>query len=163
MTESKAEVAPAIFNLQRPGRITERPTVDTGTESKVWQASKNETDVNVIMANYVRTGAMTSQNNKTPMYGDFTMKMDLQQAFKLSEQAREGFMSLPPNVRALANNDPVKFVEMMQDRNNWPRFAQAGMPFEYPNVNAGPAKAQPEPASKEPAGEPGGTNKQTPA
>lgn len=148
---SNPEVVPARFTkIQRPYGEREVGGIDTGEESKVWQASKDETDVNVIMANYARTGNLTHTNNRPPMYGDFSQEVDLQTAFKIVENAKLGFNQMPPEARFLAGNDPVRFVQMIMNPENREAFEKAGIRFDGHRTDYGSPPESPDGTNKTP-------------
>lgn len=132
------ETPKAMPTIQRPYGERMSPGIDTGNETKVWQASKDETDVNIIMANYAKTGVVTHQNTKQPMYGDFSNSITLQEALKVAEAAKAGFQNLPPEVRFLAGNDPVKFLQMVESGEHTEAFQKAGLTKPIDVTKAGP-------------------------
>lgn len=130
--------------VRRYGRF-EKITVpcDTGSETKVWQSSKDECDVNLIMRNYAASGVIQHKNEKIPMYGDFTSTMTLAEAFDQTKRANAAFMALPPELRLLVNNDPARLLEVVDNPEWRDRIQKMGIPiFE---------KAPESPAPKEPA------------
>lgn len=83
-----------------------------GGELMTKQAEKDETDINVIMANYKQTGVMAPEL-RTPVYGDFSAEIELRDALDLVQEANESFARLPAAVRAMAQNSPLEFERMM--------------------------------------------------
>lgn len=140
------EVVPAMWKVRKPWEKVIVPC-DNHEPSRAWQAAKDECDVNLIVANYNRTG-MLPVMQREPTYGDFSDALELADAIKLVRQAEEEFMDLPANIRALANNDPVTFREMLADEGAVKALEAAGLRFSPPAKEETPKEetAQP-PAS----------------
>jgi len=146
VTESPVEV-PTKWRVRKPWEKVVVPC-DNNEPSKTWQAAKDECDVNLIIANYNRTGLLGHVNPKQPMYGDFSEALQLQEAIALVRGAESEFMQLPAHIRAMANNDPVTFLEMLADEGAVAALKAAGMPIQEPGKGDTPKEetAQP-PAS----------------
>lgn len=121
----------------RPGR---RVSIDTGSESNVKQQFKDDSDVNLIVANYGKMGVFSNINPLTPQYGDFSTALDLQQAIELTRLAEERFMALPSTVRGAADNNPVRFLQMMETEQGQAILQRAGMVTQINFDQAEPAK-----------------------
>lgn len=90
------------------------------------QSGVDSADINIIMATYTRTGYLPGQN-KQAMWGDFfDAGMTLQQAISMVEDANKAFMTLPANIRAMADNDPAIFLDMLQDEGALAALKAAG-------------------------------------
>lgn len=105
---------------------------DCGTDTKTIQSEKDNCDVNLIVSTYGKTGQFAHINPRTPTYGDFTGPTDLFEARKLFQEAEAAFMELPAEVRKMANNDPVTFLEMMADEGAVKALKAAGLPVVEP-------------------------------
>lgn len=142
-----AEPAPAQWKVRKPWEKLIVPC-DNHEPSKTWQAAKDECDVNLIIANYNRTGLMNHVNPKQARYGDFSEALELQEAIQLVRQAEAEFMALPAPIRAMANNDPVVFMEMLADEGAVAALKAAGLPVREPGQEETPkAEAAQPPAS----------------
>lgn len=102
---------------------------EVGTRSRTKQANKAETDINLMVARYKKTGMFTNINPKEPKYGDFSEAVSLEDAFNRVQQATKEFMALPAQVRAMAQNDPVTLLEMLADEGAVQALKAAGLPI----------------------------------
>lgn len=75
---------------------------------------KESCDVNNILRKYANTGTWNMMK-QDPRYGDFSNPVDYQEALNIHIEAEEKFMDLPAEVRKKFDNDPLKFLEGMQD------------------------------------------------
>lgn len=97
---------------------SKRVVTHNAMPSKTDQSFKKDCDVNHIMDKYTKTGHLTHMQQKQGMYADVSMIEDLGQAYNDVQRAEEAFESLPSKLRNKFDNDPVKFVEFMQDPKN---------------------------------------------
>jgi len=118
---------------------------EVGTRSRTKQANRSETDINLMVARYKKTGIFTNLNPREPKYGDFSESIALEDAFNRVAQANRDFMQLPAAVRALANNDPVMLLEMLADEGATAALVKAGLPVvettDTPSAGENPAPA----------------------
>jgi phage internal scaffolding protein len=82
------------------------------------QSNKNACDINVIMANYAKTGMLSHVSNQTPKYIDCTTIPNLEQAYKTVYAAEEAFYDLPPDIRRLMDNDPSQLENFISNPEN---------------------------------------------
>lgn len=99
--------------VERPAEIDY--SSDVGGPSLTRQEFADECDINKIMAQYERTGTVSHQNQRAPMYLDLESVPDLAEALRIVDEAQIAFMSLPATVRREFDNDPVKFVAYVQN------------------------------------------------
>lgn len=111
-----------------------------GLTSMTKQSFKNQCDVNFIVEQFDRTGALTHFARGRPEYADVSESADLQTSIEAVKLAGENFAGLPSAVRAAAQNDPVLFLEMSSNQLGMDALVEAGLWGEKP---------------KEPAVEPG--------
>lgn len=72
---------------------------------------QNEVNINTIMAKARNGQPPTWLNSKTPRYGDFANRpTNFQDAFDLTEKAREAFYSLPIEFRRELDHDPSRMA-----------------------------------------------------
>jgi phage internal scaffolding protein len=94
---------------------------DTGLvcpeESLTKQSFKEQSDINVIVNKFMKTGVMPETVNM-PRYGDFTEATDYQTALNLVMQAEDAFMELPATLRARFENDPGQLLAFIEDDSN---------------------------------------------
>ncbi len=86
--------------------------------SKTQQSFKDETDINLIMAKFRKTGELTHLQKREPTYGDFTMAVDYLDASNRVLAAQADFDSLSGEIRARMNNSPAEFLAFMEDPEN---------------------------------------------
>jgi len=128
--------------------VVKRPFAqDFGGVSRTKQSFKDDCDINVITAQYVRTGLLSHVNRQVPIYGDFSQATDLHTSKLLVQRADEEFMELDAHIRAVAENDPVKFLELLASEEGARELQAAGLELAIPEVVAEDVK---EPVAKEP-------------
>lgn len=133
-----------------------RVSIDFGDEiSLTRQEFAQDCDINVLMAQYERTGVVSHVNPREPMYVDLTgIPYDLQDALSIFAAAETSFMSLPAQVRASFDNDAMKFVQFAEDRENLPKLREWGLAAPEAPVQA-PIKVEvtnPSPPADAPTG-----------
>lgn len=82
-------------------------SIDCSSPIMTDQSYKNACDINVIMANYAKTGMLSHVTDKTPKYLDCTEIPSLERAYDLVYAAEEAFADLPPDIRKLMDNNPA--------------------------------------------------------
>jgi len=99
------------------------------------QSFKDECDINLIMAKYQKTGAITHVNKYGANY-EFATSIDFTEAMQLVVTAQEMFNGLPSSIRTRFENDPAEFLDFVQDANNVPEMRKMGLiaPEEPPEV-----------------------------
>lgn len=120
-------------------------------KGRVKQQFREESDVNVIMARWRKTGILPSGTAKQPMYGDFSNAVDYQSARQAVNDAEDSFMKLPAKIRARFDHDPFKLLEFMNDQANEAEAIELGVipnPEEpgvvEPEASAAPGEGEPE-------------------
>lgn len=109
----------------------EAVSLDTGTsfegqESLTVQSEKDNSDINVIVKRFSKTG-LAPQSIRTPMYGDFVGVHDFRTAMDAVLAAKESFDALPSEVRARFNNDPQGFLEFCAKKENLDEMRRMGL------------------------------------
>ncbi|WNK14757.1 MAG: internal scaffolding protein [Microvirus sp.] len=100
-----------------------------GGELLTKQSEKDAADINLIVKTYGRTGAFANVNPIEPRYQDNTGVVDLVDAYQLVREAQDQFDSLPAEVRALADNNPIRFAEMLTDEGAVAALKAVGLPI----------------------------------
>lgn len=100
--------------------------IDAGGESRTKQSFKKECDINVIMAKYQKTGAITHFNKHQQNYG-MADGQTFQDAMNLVCEAQEMFNDLPSSIRSRFGNDPAAFLEFVQNDENADEMARMGL------------------------------------
>lgn len=91
------------------------------------QSYKKSCDINVIMAQYAKTGMLPCANTSVPRYIDNTTIPNLEQSFKIVNTAIDMFNELPPTIRKLMDNDPSKLESFVMDPKNKNLLIQEGL------------------------------------
>ncbi|AXH75311.1 MAG: internal scaffolding protein [Microviridae sp.] len=91
------------------------------------QSFKDECDINLLMARYMRTGELPNINERAPEYLDTTTGYDFQAAMQLVAEANSLFQDLPSRIRNRFQNDPAAFLDFCSDENNRPELAAMGL------------------------------------
>lgn len=106
-------------------RGKDKPTIDTG-DTLTEQSHKAETDMNYILREYSRTGFIKHSKENQGRYDDVTVT-DFTEALILVTNSQRMFNELPAPVRSRFQNDPGKFLEFVQDKNNLQEMHKLGI------------------------------------
>lgn len=79
------------------------------------QAERDETDINVIMKKYEKTGVLESWNSRPGRYADVSSVYEYMDALNIVQMAEESFANLPAEVRDACGNDPAGLLELVFD------------------------------------------------
>lgn len=123
---------------------------DVSGESRTQQQFKEDSDINVIMARWLRTGVPPEQLVQNVRHGDFSNIPDLHTALNLIRQAEADFSRVPSKIRQRFENDPGKMLDFLDDPANEAEARELGLlPSlpEPPEAAATAEAAQPEPES----------------
>jgi len=122
-----------------------RPTIETGP-GLTKQSMAKETDINLIMAKYQRTGLVNFVNENQGEYME-APDMDFHQAIDYIAKSKELFDEMPSSLRKRFNNDPGEFLDFVHDENNADEMVELGLakrtPEEPPAAPAEPAETPP--------------------
>lgn len=112
-----------------PERTRERPRVHPrqGGPSRTKQSYQDQCDVNIIVKQFSGNGLFTHTAKTIPRYADVSESGDLLQAYQAVEAAAEEFGDLPAEVRAVAENNPVRFLQMLEDPQQRAELMEAGL------------------------------------
>lgn len=96
-------------------------------------------DVNHILDEFQRTGAIPPNTNGEGAYGDFSSVGDFGALMQQYTEAREMFMELPASVRARFGHDPKAFYDFVNNPENADEMVKLGLaqvraPAEIPVV-----------------------------
>ncbi len=78
------------------------------------QAMRDECDVNLIMAKFVKTGFIEHVSSGVPSYVDMSEVTDYRTAIEHVRSVEEYFLGLPAEVRRRFDNDTVTFMEYLE-------------------------------------------------
>lgn len=106
------------------------------------QSFAKESNINLIMAKYEKTGILDHLNTHEGKYDNFIGYPDYHTAMNQIRQAGEMFMSIPAGVRAVFDNDPAKFLEFAQDPENHDDLVEMGLARAQPPTSEAPPEAE---------------------
>jgi len=101
------------------------------------QSQRDEADINTIVRNFGITGRLP-QSIRLPSFGDFSGISDYQSALNAINEAENSFYQIPAKVRETFDNDPQKFIEFCENKENLPQLREWGL---APTPEAPPAPA----------------------
>lgn len=117
------------------------------------QHSKDEVDINLIMARYIKTGVIDHVAKYSGQYLD-NQAIDYHESQNTLIAADAMFLELPSSVRAQFKNDPAEFLTFVSNEENHSKLAEMGLtktppitaPAEPPPTDP-PVKPSPETTS----------------
>jgi len=114
------------------------------TPSLTKQSFKDECDINNILKKYRNTGLITHVQTARQGYGDFSSITDYQSAMNAVLAAQEAFLELPAEIRERFGNDPMTFVQFIDNPANVNAAVELGLKPKSDAVQtpAGPAGSQ---------------------
>lgn len=118
----------------------------TGDKGFTVQASRDDADINKILARFQKTGQLPPTFNGEPFYGDVSEIGDLQDCLIKVQQANELFMQYPAELRERFDNDPVKLVDFLGNEDNRLEAEELGLVVKQPQPSI-PAEPVEPPAS----------------
>lgn len=136
-------VSPSGYVVARRENGSRRVFSIDESPSRTRQEFKDECDINFILRNYQRTGALNHFAKFGPQYGDFS-SIDFHESMNVVASANTMFAELPSKVRRRFGNDPGAFLEFVQDPGNSEEMRKLGL------------MESPEPAGQVPPGGPDG-------
>lgn len=116
-------------------KVSDETGLKCEDDSLTIQSSKDESDINVIVDRFTKTGTMP-QLMMPPLNADFDAVFDFQDAMNLTRAAKESFDAMPAKVRTRFNNDPAAFVDFCSDQDNIDEMRKLGLaPVKEVNTN----------------------------
>ena len=94
------------------------------------QSAADETDINVMIARYQKTGSFHGSTNMPtvrPEFGDFVGVPEYQNAMNILLQAHDQFAALPANIRDRFGNSPEKYLAFLSDTSNKEEAIKLGL------------------------------------
>lgn len=92
------------------------------------QQFRDDSDPNVVMELFTRTGDASFLQQSNPQYADFLhAPVSFHQAQNQVIAARNAFMDLPARLRARFDNDPAQFVNFVEDDKNYDEAVDLGI------------------------------------
>lgn len=139
------------LNIRKPFIRQKRNGLKFGP-SLTKQSHKDECNINLIVAQYDRTGLITHTKENPGIYTDL-QAVDFLQSQLIVTQAKEMFQALPSKIRNKFQNDPAQFMDFMHDPDNKDEIYKLGLaenPKE-PIPDPKPKPKEPEAQKQKPA------------
>lgn len=147
-----------VRNAYQSERVTSDYTYNENDES-TWDRTnkdaKDEVDINSIVAKMRREGIAQARIEFSDEYTSLAPQT-LQDALLTVQDAREMFESMPAVVRNRVNNDPVQFLQFVQDPANTDELVQLGLATRREVLPVEPVATPAAAAVPAAAGNPGG-------
>lgn len=118
-------------------------------DGRTHQEFKEESNATRMLERYQNGGAPPSINPKEPMFGDFTAGYELRETLERTRAAQEAFMRLPVKVRGYAENDPARFLDLLNDPSEREHLEELGLVFDDGTADEPEPPAPPSPAAPE--------------
>ncbi len=121
------------------------------------QSFAEESNINLIMKKYEKTGMLDHLNKYDGKYGNFIAAPDYHTAMNQIRSAGEMFMEIPASIRSKFDNDPAQFLKFAQDPENFEAMKKMGLAKEMPDeevVSEPPTPAAPPEAPTPPGDAP---------
>nr|QJB19087.1 MAG: internal scaffolding protein [Microvirus sp.] len=122
------------FKITNHHELRRSYPIDCSKPKRTDQSFKNSCDINIIMAQYAKTGLLPQQNSSTPRYIDNTTIPNLEQAFNVVNTAHNLFYDLPPTIRKLMDNDPSQLENFINNPQNKQLLINEGLLIEKPTI-----------------------------
>lgn len=100
--------------------------VPTGASLAV-QSAMDECNINNIMKRYAKTGLIDHVNQHTGEYGDFADATDFLESQIIVQEASNMFNTIPAGVRKHFDNSPSKFLDFVQNEENFDAMVEMGL------------------------------------
>lgn len=145
-----------------PNRLGKRVQTPVSGESRTQQHFADDCDVNSIIHKYTKTNVLKGpmgrlgSKPRQPQFGDFSTSPDYQESLNTIIDAQEHFESLPSQIRRKFKNDPLKFLEFMDNPKNVEEAIELGLAVkisdgEKPSETPKTTSKQPEKAAEDPS------------
>lgn len=95
-------------------------------EGRAQQQFKDDCDINVIMRRMLKDKALDHVSKYQPQYG-FASGLDFHQAMNIVTQGQSIFDHLPSNIRNYFQNSPARFLDFVDDPNNFEQAEELGI------------------------------------
>ena len=125
-----------------------RPEIKCGP-GRTKQSMRDQTNINLIMAKYQKTGMVSFVNKQQGEYMN-TDPIDFQEAMDMIVNANNMFAEIPSSVRKRFGNDPKEFFEFLHNPENVDELISLGLATPPPEP---PAIAPSDPPDTSPPGD----------
>ncbi len=101
----------------------------SGDKIRTKQSFKKETDINNIMARFVKTGNISPEAlaKRQATFADVSEIGDFHQCQNQIQEAHSAFMTLGPEIRSRFENEPAKLLDFMNDPENKKEAIELGI------------------------------------
>lgn len=106
-------------------------------ESMTKQSMHDESNINMIMARYEKSGLIEHTANYGAQYANMPNLNDFHEAMNLVTDAQQMFQELPAEMRSEFRNDPGEFLDFVTNPDNMDEMVEMGL------ANAGVAVKEP--------------------
>ncbi len=103
-----------------------RKRIHIGGKSRTKQSMKDECDINLIVAKYVKTGAVDHLVKHGGDYG-FASSVSFHEAMNVVTKADQMFLDLPAVLRRRFGGDPGEFLDFVSDPENQAEMMKMGL------------------------------------
>lgn len=117
--------------ITTPEKYRRKSTIKFLEPSMTEQCHADECKIDNVIKKYRETGVIDRINQAEPQYLDMTGSKTLHEAYNLVNEARESFLQLPATIRKDFDNDPGKFVDFMQNPDNYEKIEEYGFDASY--------------------------------
>lgn len=131
-------------------RPHERVHPETGP-GRTKQSFAEESNINIIMRRYEKTGVLDHFNRHQGDYGNFLNAPDYHTALNGIRAAETAFMELPAGVRSKFQNNPAAFLDFVQNPDNLEEMVEMGLAKPLEADPDAVANDDPPPPPEEPA------------
>lgn len=95
---------------------------------------QEDTDVNKILAKYIKTGSITHiRNQQDGVYSDLVNQPSYLEAMDTVAKGNQAFEAMPPNLRNKFDNDPHKLISYLEDPKNEQESIELGLRHRRPS------------------------------
>lgn len=114
-----------IVKKRKPGETARQQLAMYGT-TRTQQQFKDDCDINLIMAKYIKTGVLDHQREHGAEYG-FASSDTFRDSMEIVSKANSMFEDLPSSIRSKFENNPAKFLDFVQDPKNLKQMQEMGL------------------------------------
>ena len=115
-----------MHNLRSAYGKKSNPGITFTDKSLTKQSFTKECDINTILHKYQKTGAIDHVNKHEASYG-FATSDDFTKSMEIVAKGNSMFEELPSSIRTKFENDPAKFLDFVQDKENLEEMQELGL------------------------------------
>lgn len=119
-----------IIEIRKDG--SKRVHTQNNEPSMTDQQYGEQSDVNLILNKYAKTGQLTHVSKMQGQYADVSGIPDLHEALQNVKLANDSFMELPSDVRRRFMNSPALMIEFLNDSANDAEAIKLGLKSKPP-------------------------------